>query len=102
MDRAAAGLSTLLMRPGVSASVLNVRGTVRLRQDGVVYFGRSSYACFENAQLVSRQLTRTETVLYEFPANRDFQSSISVDNTDDTTDVYFDRASRRGADFGTS
>jgi hypothetical protein len=67
-----------------------------------VYFARSSFACCENAQLGSRQLTGTETVLYEFPANRDFQFSISVDNTDDTTDVYFDRASCRGADFGTS
>jgi hypothetical protein len=69
-------------------------------QDGVVYFGRSSFACGENAQLVSRQLDGTETVLYEFPTNRDFQFSIAVDNADNTTDVYFDRANCRGADFG--
>jgi hypothetical protein len=69
-------------------------------QDGIVYFGRSSFACCENAQLISRQLHGTETVLYEFPANRDFQFSIAVDNADTTTVVYFDRASCRGADFG--
>jgi len=39
-------------------------------------------------------------VLYEFPANRDFQFSIAVDNADNTTNGYFDRASCRGADFG--
>lgn len=69
-------------------------------QDGVVYFGRSSFACGENAQLVSRQLDGTETVLYEFPTNRDFGFSGAVDNADNTTDVYFDRANCRGADFG--
>jgi hypothetical protein len=91
------------MRPGVSASVLNdPRYGPSVDQDGVVYLGRSSFACGENAQLVSRQLDGTETVLYEFPANRDFQSSIAVDNADNTTDVYFDRASCRGAGSGTS
>jgi hypothetical protein len=69
-------------------------------QDGVVYFGRSSFACGENAQLVSRQLDGTETVLYEFATNRDFGFSVAVDNADNTTDVYFDRANCRGADFG--
>jgi hypothetical protein len=68
--------------------------------DGTVYFGRSSNACGENAQLVSRQLDGTETVLYEFPTNRDFGFSFAVDNADGTTDVYFDRGSCRGSDFG--
>jgi hypothetical protein len=68
--------------------------------DGTVYFGRSSNACGENAQLISRQLDGTETVLYEFPTNRDFGFSFAVDNADNTTDVYFDRASCRGSDFG--
>ena len=68
--------------------------------DGTVYFGRSSKACGENAQLVSRELDGTETVLYEFPRNRDFGFSFAVDNADNTTDVYFDRGSCRGADFG--
>ena len=65
-----------------------------------MYFGRSSFACGENAQLVSRQLDGTETVLYEFPTNRDFGFSSAVDNANNTTDVYFDRANCRGADFG--
>lgn len=69
-------------------------------EDGTVYFGRSSFACGENAQLVSRQLDGTETVLYTFPKNRDFQFSIAVDNPGNTTDVYFDRGSCRGEDFG--
>ena len=69
-------------------------------QDGTVYFGRSSFACGENAQLVSRQLDGTETVLIEFPTHKDFRFTNAVDNPDDTTDVYFDRANCRGDDFG--
>ena len=69
-------------------------------QDGTVYFGRSSFACGENAQIVSRQLDGTETVLYEFPTNKDFSFTGAVDNPDNTTDVYFDRANCRGDDFG--
>jgi len=69
-------------------------------QDGTVYFGRSSFACGENAQLVSRQLDGTETVLIEFPTHKDFRFTNAVDNPDDTTDVYFDRANCRGNDFG--
>lgn len=68
--------------------------------DGVMYFGRSSNACGENAQLISRELDGTEVVLYEFPTNRDFGFSVAVDNADNTTDVYFDRGSCRGSDFG--
>ncbi len=68
--------------------------------DGTVYFGRSSNACGENAQLISRQLDGTETVLYELPTNRDFGFSFAVDNGDGTTDVHFDRGSCRGSDFG--
>jgi outer membrane protein assembly factor BamB len=68
--------------------------------DGTVYFGRSSPACGKNAQLVSLQLDGTETVLYEFPLNRDFQFSVAVDNSNNTTDVYFDRANCRSDDFG--
>lgn len=69
-------------------------------QDGVVYFGRSSLACGENAQLVGRQLDGTESVLYEFRTGRDFAFSVAVDNPNNTTDVYFDRGSCRGSDFG--
>jgi hypothetical protein len=69
-------------------------------QDGTVYFGRSSFACGENAQLVSRQLDGTETVLYAVPTNRDFRFTNAVDNPGNTTDVYFDRGNCRGADFG--
>ena len=69
-------------------------------EDGAVYFGRSSFACGENAQLVSRQLDGTESVLFEFPINKDFRFTNAVDNPDNTTDVYFDRASCRGDDFG--
>lgn len=69
-------------------------------QDGTVYFGRSSFACGENAQLVSRQLDGTESVLYAFPLHKDFRFTNAVDNPDNTTDVYFDRANCRGADFG--
>jgi hypothetical protein len=69
-------------------------------QDGTVYFGRSSFACGENAQLVSRQLDGTETILYVFPTNKDFRFSGAVDNPGNTTDVYFDRANCRGDDFG--
>jgi hypothetical protein len=69
-------------------------------QDGTVYFGRSSFACGENAQLVSRQLDGTESVLIAFPTNRDFRFTNAVDNPDNTTDVYFDRANCRGDDFG--
>lgn len=68
-------------------------------EDGVVYFGRSSAACGENAQLVSRQLDGTETVLYEFPTGRDFGFSGAVDNANNTTDVYFDGGRCRGSDF---
>ena len=70
-------------------------------QDGTVYFGRSSFACGENAQLVSRQLDGTETILYVFPStNKDFRFSGAVDNPGNTTDVYFDRANCRDDDFG--
>jgi hypothetical protein len=69
-------------------------------QDGTVYFGRSSFACGENAQLVSRQLDGTETILHVFPTNKDFRFSGAVDNPGNTTDVYFDRANCRGDDFG--
>jgi hypothetical protein len=68
--------------------------------DGVMYFGRSSDACGKNAQLISREPDGTETVLYEFPTNRDFGFSHAVDNVNNTTDVYFDRGSCRGEDFG--
>ena len=67
--------------------------------DGTVYFGRSSKACGENAQLISRQLDGTETVLYEFPTGRDFGYSFAVDNSNNTTDVYFDGGKCRGSDF---
>jgi len=69
-------------------------------EDGTVYFGRSSFACGENAQLVSRDLTGTESVLFTFPRNRDFRFTGTVDNPDNTTDVYFDRANCRSEDFG--
>jgi outer membrane protein assembly factor BamB len=69
-------------------------------EDGTVYFGRSSFACGENAQLVSRDLAGTESVLLVFPRSRDFSFSVAVDNPDNTTDVYFDRANCRGDDFG--
>jgi len=69
-------------------------------QDGTVYFGRSSFACGENAQLVSRQLDGTESILYAFPTNKNFRFSSAVDNPDNTTDVYFDRFNCRGDDFG--
>ena len=68
--------------------------------DGVMYFGRSSIACGENAQLISRELDGTETVLYELPTNRDFGSSHAVDNPNNTTDVYFDRGDCRRLEFG--
>jgi hypothetical protein len=69
-------------------------------QDGTVYFGRSSFACGENAQLVSRQVDGTESVLIAFPTNKDFRFTSAVDNPDNTTDIYFDRANCRGDDFG--
>lgn len=69
-------------------------------QDGTVYFGRSSFACGENAQLVSRQLDGTESILYAFPTNKNFRFSSAVDNPDNTTDVYFDRFDCRADDFG--
>jgi hypothetical protein len=68
--------------------------------DGVMYFGRSSNACGGNAQLISRELDGTETVLYELSTNRDFRFSNAVDNANNTTDVYFDRGSCRSRDFG--
>jgi hypothetical protein len=61
--------------------------------DGTMFFGRSSNACGKNAQLISRELDGTETVLYEFQPNRDFVHSVAVDNANNTTDVYFDRGS---------
>lgn len=63
--------------------------------DGTMYFGRSSDACGKNAQLISRELDGTETVLYEFRPNRDLDHSVAVDNANNTTDVYFDRVNRR-------
>jgi hypothetical protein len=63
--------------------------------DGTMYFGRSSNGCGKNAQLISRELDGTETVLYEFQPNRDLDHSVAVDNANNTTDVYFDRVSRR-------
>ena len=65
--------------------------------DGTMYFGRSSNACGKNAQLISRELDGTETVLYEFQPNRDLDHSVAVDNANNTTDVYFDRVSLRGS-----
>lgn len=67
--------------------------------DGTVYFGRSSNACGENAQIISRDLAGTETVLYEFPTDRDFGFSFALDNANNTTDVYFDGGKCRGSDF---
>jgi hypothetical protein len=63
--------------------------------DGTMYFGRSSNACGKNAQLISRELDGTETVLYEFQPNRDLDHSVAVDNANNTTDVYFDWVNRR-------
>jgi hypothetical protein len=79
-------------RPSLYGPAVDVAGTV--------YFGRSNFACGENAQLIGRDLDGTETVLYEFPANRDFFYANAVSNPDDTTDVYFDRGSCRGQDAG--
>jgi hypothetical protein len=58
---------------------------------GTVYFGRSNSGCGENTHLVSRDLDGTETVLYEFPAHLDFESTYAVSNPNTTTDLYFDR-----------
>jgi hypothetical protein len=49
---------------------------------------------------VQRAPDGTETVIYTFPQGRDFSFSFAADNADGTTDVYFDRGSCRGADFG--
>jgi hypothetical protein len=68
--------------------------------DGTVYYGRSTLACGENAELIGRTLDGTESVLYTFPTGRDFSFTFALDNADGTTDVFFDRARCRGSDFG--
>jgi outer membrane protein assembly factor BamB len=68
--------------------------------EGTMYFGRSNFGCGENAEIISRTLDGTGSVLYTFRTGRDFSFSIAVDNDVDTTDVYFDRGSCRGSDFG--
>jgi hypothetical protein len=67
--------------------------------DGVMYFGRSNEACGENPQIIARELDGAETVLHEFPSNRDFGFSHAVDNANNSTDLYFDGASCRSSDF---
>jgi hypothetical protein len=68
--------------------------------DGTVYYGRSSFVCGENAELVRRDLDGTESVVYSLPTGRDFAFSFALDNTDGTTDVFFDEGRCRGSDFG--
>jgi hypothetical protein len=68
--------------------------------DGTVFFGRSSFACGQDATIVQRAPDGTETVIYTLPQRRDFGFSFAADNADGTTDVYFDRGSCRGPDFG--
>lgn len=65
-----------------------------------MFFGRSSFACGQDATIVQRAPDGTETVIYTFPQRRDFSFSFAADNADGTTDVYFDRGSCRGSDFG--
>lgn len=93
----AAGTTTMVPKPDPERP--SVYGP-SVDRDGTVYFGRSGFACGKNAQLVSRQLNGTETILYTFPTNQDFRFSSAVDNPNNTTDVYFDRADCRGDDFG--
>ena len=61
-----------------------------------MYFGRSSNACGENAQIISRELDGTETVLYEFPTNRDFGFSFALDNANGTTRCVLRRGELSG------
>ena len=67
---------------------------------GTVYYGRSSFACGENAELISRALDGTESVVYAFPTGRDFSFSFALDNAGGTNDVFFDGTRCRGSDFG--
>ena len=68
--------------------------------EGTMYYGRSSFACGENAELVSRDLDGTETVVYTLPIGRDFAFSFALDIASGTNDVFFDGARCRGSDFG--
>jgi hypothetical protein len=68
--------------------------------EGTMYFGRGALGCDENHQLIERQIDGTESVIYTFAHGRDTSNSVAVDNADGTTDVYFDRGSCRGPDFG--
>jgi hypothetical protein len=68
--------------------------------DGTVYFGRSSPACGEDAEIIERQPDGTESVLFTFPIGVDFGFSFAVDNPDGSTDVYFDAGSCAGEDWG--
>jgi hypothetical protein len=68
--------------------------------EGTLYYGRSSFACGENAELVRRDLDGTESVVYAFPTGRDFSFSFALDNASGTNDVFFDGTRCRGSDFG--
>ena len=68
--------------------------------EGTVYYGRSSFVCGENAELVRRDLNGTESVVYTLPTGRDFTFSFALDNAGGTNDVFFDGFRCRGTDFG--
>jgi hypothetical protein len=68
--------------------------------DGTMYFGRSNPNCGEDAEIVERQPEGTESVLYTFPIGEDFSFSFAVDDTNGTSDVYFDGGSCEGEDWG--
>ena len=59
-------------------------------EDGTVYFGRSSFACGVEAQLIARSLDGSEAVLYDLPRGQDFTSSFALNDTDGTTDLLVD------------
>ncbi len=68
--------------------------------EGTMYYGRSSFVCGENAELVSRDLDGTESVVYTLPTGQDFAFSFALDNASGTNDVFFDQATCGDPDFG--
>jgi hypothetical protein len=68
--------------------------------DGTMYFGRSNLSCGENAEVIQRLPDGSESTLYTMRSGEDFNFSFAVDDTNGTTDVYFDMGSCTGDDWG--
>jgi len=58
--------------------------------DGTLYFDRAGLDCGQHARIIEQPLGGMGSVLYSLPKGHDYAGAVAVDNSDGTTDVYFD------------